>query len=256
MRMDIEKIKTGLIRFFTSKWIKGLGILILAVILLFLFIDRVFMPLVVRLGQESDVPDLQGLRLDEAKSALKERGLELRVIREEYSLKSSPGTIISQFPEPGSRVKKGRRIRVVLSKGGEKATVPELTGMTLRQAELTLEARGLLIGEPIYISTDTLPAGEVINSFPAAGTTVPLDIEVRVLINQADTLEIVKVPQLRGENIKEVSAKLEELGLRMGRVRYRVKNHLLPGTVLDQIPKEGAEVKRGSIVELEVSTTD
>lgn len=254
--MDIRKIKTGLIQFITSRWIKGIGIFILGVILLFLFFDRILMPLMIRLGQESDVPDLQGLTLEEAKSILRKRGLELSVIREEYALKYLPGTIISQIPEPESRVKKGRRIRVVLSKGGEKATVPELEGMTLRQAELALEARGLKMGEPVYISTDTLPAGEVITTFPSAGTTVPLDMEIRVLINQTDTLEIVKVPKFRGENIKEVSAKLKELGLRLGRVRYRVKNHLLPGTVLNQIPKEGAEVRRGSIVELEVSTTD
>jgi beta-lactam-binding protein with PASTA domain len=254
--MTIGSIKAGFLRFITSKWVKGIGICILAIILFFFFFDRILMPMLVRLGQESDVPDLQGLTSEEAKSLLKNKGLELLVIREEYALKYLPGTIISQIPEPDSRVKKGRRIRVVLSKGGEKATVPELKGMTLRQAELALEARGLKMGEPVYISTDTLPAGEVITSFPSVGTTVPLDMEIRVLINQTDTLEIVKVPRFRGENIKEVSDKLEELGLRLGRIRYRVKNHLLPGTVLDQIPKEGAEVRRGSIVELEVSTTD
>ena len=254
--MNVEKIKTVLIQFFTSKWLKGIGISALIIILFFLLLDRIIMPSVVRLGQESDVPDLQGLRLEEAKSALKDKGLELSVIREEYDLKSSPGTIISQLPEPESRVKKGRRIRVVLSKGGERATVPELIGMTLRQAELTLEARGLLIGEPVYISTDTLPAGEVINSFPAAGTTVPLGMEVRVLINQSDTLEIVKVPNFKGENINEANDKIEKSGLKLGRVRYSVKNNLLPGTVLNQIPKQGAEVRKGSIVELEVSTTD
>jgi len=254
--MNIGKVKDSLLRFIKSKWTKGIGIFILTIIFFFLFFDKVLMPLVVRLGQESVVPDLQGLTLDEAKSMLKDRGLGLRVIREEYDLKRLAGTIIFQIPESESRVKKGRRIKVVLSKGGEKATVPELKGMTFRQSELALEGRGLKIGEPVYISTDTLPVGEVVTSFPSAGTTVPLGMEIRVLINQGETLEIVKVPKFKGENIKEVSSKIEKLGLKLGRIRYKVKNRLLPGTVLSQIPKEGAMVRKGSIVELEVSTTD
>ena len=254
--MDIEKIKNDFIKFIKNKWIKGIGIVIMVVVLSFFFFDRVFMPLVVRLGREAEVPDLQGLTLEDAGSILKGRGLGLRVIREEYALNYLPGTVISQIPGPESRVKKGRRIRVVLSRGGEKATVPELKGMTYRQAELALEARGLKIGEPAYMSSDTLPEGEVVTTFPSAGTTVPLGMEIRVLVNQTDTLEIIKVPRFKGENINEVSGEIKKIGLKLGRIRYKIKNHLLPGTVLNQIPKEGAEVKRGSIVELEVSTTD
>jgi serine/threonine-protein kinase len=128
--------------------------------------------------------------------------------------------------------------------------------MTFRQAELALEGRGLKIGEPVFISADSLPADEVIESFPSAGTTVPLSMEIRVLINKGDTLEVVKVPKFKGKNIKEVKSKIEKSGLKLGKIKYKVKNRLLPGTVLNQIPKEGAEVRKGSIVELEVSTTD
>mgnify|MGYP001559652318 CR=1 FL=1 len=151
-----------------------------------------------------------------------------------------------------------RKIKVVLSKGGEKATVPQLKGMSYRQAELALDNRGLKIGLPVYISVDSLPRDEVIASFPSAGTVVPLGMEIRVVVNQeqTDTLEIVKVPKFKGDNIREVSSKIEKLGLKLGKIEYKVKNKLLPGTVLKQIPKEGAEVRKGSIVELEVSTTD
>ena len=254
--METQNIKIALIQFIRNKWIKGAGIFILVVVISFIFFDRVLMPLAMRLGQESEVPDLQGLTVEEAKSKLEKNGLELRIIREEYALKYLPGSIISQIPVPGSMVKKGRGIRAVISKGGEKAAVPKLVGMTYRQAELALEAQGLAIGEPVYIFSDTLPEGEVITTYPSAGTTVPLGMEIRVLINQADTLEIVKVPRLKGENINEVTAEIKKIGLRLGKVKFKVKNHLLPGTILNQVPKEGAEVKRGSIVELEVSITD
>lgn len=225
---------------------------------MFVVFDQVLMPFFVRLGQESVVPNVIGLTQEQAETMLKDKGLGLRVIGEEYDLKRPAGTIIYQVPDSASRVKKGRNIKVVLSKGGEKATVPHLKGMSYRQAELALDERGLKIGLPVYISVDSLPRGEVIASFPSAGTIVPLGMEIRVMVNQeqADTLVIVKMPKFKGENIKEVSSEIEKLGLKLGKIEYKVKNKLLPGTVLKQIPKEGAGVRKGSIVELEVSTTD
>ncbi|HVP37470.1 MAG TPA: PASTA domain-containing protein [Terriglobales bacterium] len=256
--MDWNKLKSGFLLFIHREWPKRIGILILAFLFCLLVFDQVLMPFLVRLGQESVVPNITGLTQDEAEAILKDKGLNLRVIGEEYDLKKPVGTIISQVPDSSSRVKRGRMIKVVLSKGGEKATVPNLRGMSYRQAEVTLDNRGLKIGNPVYVSVDSLPRDEIIASFPSAGTVVPLGMEIRVLINQeqADTLEIVKVPKFKGENIKEVNSEMEKIGLKLGKVEYKVKNKLLPGTVLKQIPKEGAEVRKGSIVELEVSTTD
>jgi len=256
--MDWKKIGSELFQFVQRKWPKRVGIFILAILFLFLVFDQMLMPYFVRLGQESVVPGITGLTQEEAETILKDRGLGLRVIGEEYDLKSPSGTIIYQVLDSASKVKRGRNIKVVLSKGGEKATVPRLKGMTYRQAELALDNRGLRIGIPVYVSVDTLPRDEVIASFPSAGTVVPLGMEVRVLINQeqADTLQIIKVPKFKDQNIREVTSQIEKLGLKLGKIEYKVKNKLLPGTVLKQIPKEGAEVRKGSIVELEVSTTD
>jgi len=256
--MDWNKIKAGSVRVTKTKWVKRVGIFILAVLFFFLVFDQILMPFFVRLGQESVVPNLTGLTQEEAETILKDKGLGLRVIGEEYDLKRPGGTIIYQMPDSASKVKKGRKIKVVLSKGGEKATVPQLKGMTYRQAELALANRGLKIGNPVYVSVDSLPRDEVIASFPSSGTVVPLGMEIRVMVNQeqADTLEIVKVPKFKDKNIREVSSEINKLGLKLGKIEYKVKNKLLPGTVLKQIPKEGAEVRKGSIVELEVSTTD
>ncbi len=258
MRMNWKKVKTELLQFIQRKWPKKIGIFILGALFLLLVFDQVLMPFFVRLGQESVVPNLTGLTQEEAETILKGKGLGLRVMGEEFDLKRPAGTIVYQMPDSASKVKRGRKIKVVLSRGGEKATVPQLKGMNYRQAELALDNRGLKIGLPVYISVDSLPRDEVIASFPSAGTVVPLGMEIRVLINQeqADTLAIIKVPKFKDQNIKEVTSEIEKLGLKLGKIEYKVKNKLLPGTVLKQIPKDGAEVRKGSIVELEVSTTE
>src|SRR3972149_4070085 len=242
MEMVWNKIKAGLVQLIKTKWVKRVGIFVLAVLFLAIVFDQVLMPFFVRLGQESVVPNLTGLTQEEAETILKDKGLGLRVIGEEYDLKRPAGTIIYQMPDSASKVKRGRKIKVVLSKGGEKATVPQLKGMTYGQAELALANRGLKIGNPVYVSVDSLHRDEVIASFPSAGTVVPLGMEIRVVVNQeqTDTLEIVKVPKFKGDNIRDVNSKIEKLGLKLGKIEYKVKNKLLPGTVLKQIPKEGA----------------
>ena len=82
MQMVWNKIKAGLVQLIKTKWVKRVGIFVLAVLFLCLVFDQVLMPFFVRLGQESVVPNLTGLTQEEAETILKDKGLGLRVIGE------------------------------------------------------------------------------------------------------------------------------------------------------------------------------
>lgn len=59
-----------------------------------------------------------------------------------------PLTIVNQYPEPGMKVKPGRKVYVtVVSKSYEKVPLPDLTDLTLRAATLQLQAYGFEIGK-------------------------------------------------------------------------------------------------------------
>lgn len=237
-------------------WLNGLAIVVLTLALLFFFLDRFLMPTVTRQGKESQVPDVVSLNMEEAESILKKLDLGVRVILEEYNPDEPSGVILSQNPDAGSVIKKGRNIRVTVSKGGKLVEVPKLRGVSLRQAEIMLGEEGLKIGNISWTHNDAFPEEVVVRVMPSSGTAVPKGISVSLTVNKFTPEGAVIVPQFIGKNINEAQDLAKEIGLEIGIIRYKVDNSLLPQTVVEQIPKAGAEVNRGSMVELVISITE
>ena len=219
-----------------------------------LLVDRVIMPAVVHSGREYLLPDITNLSLKEAEEILKKRDLSLKVLAEEYNPSKPPGIILSQSPGPRAKVKKGRIVKVVVSKGKKMVRVPDLKGVSLRQAELMLDQEGLEVGEINWISSDSLPENVVVESSPSFGLSVPLGMSVNLKVSLGLSPDTVMMPNLAGKNLEEARNILKELGLEIGETKYEVKKGLPPGTILEQYPEEGTKIQRGSNVELTVST--
>lgn len=86
--------------------------------------------LTVSSGKEvTEVPDLTGMKLDEATTALEEAGLELNTDVEQVNDEAPAGEIISQNPAGGAQLSKGSKVRVTVSKGQKEVSVPDVSGM-------------------------------------------------------------------------------------------------------------------------------
>ncbi|MGB2697743.1 MAG: PASTA domain-containing protein [Candidatus Zixiibacteriota bacterium] len=249
----IQKYSQFVRRKWWTCWLNRIGLVIIVLILLFLFFDSLLMPIVTRHGKESRVPGIIGLNMEQAQDLLKKLDMGVRVISEEYNPDKPSGVILYQNPDAGSLMKKGRNIRVTISKGGKLVEVPKLKGVSLRQAEIMLAEKGLEIGDISWVYNDSFPQEVVISATPSFGTTVPKGISVRLTVNKFTPEGAVIVPKFVGKNIEEAQNIAKESGLEIGIIRYKVDNTLLPRTVLEQIPKSGAEVNRGSSVELVIS---
>ena len=228
----------------------------LAVWIIFILFDRIIMPLATRHGKECVVPDVTLMSLEDAEQILKKSDLLVGMEGEEYSPTVPEGTILSQIPPAGRKVKKGRRIRVILSQGIEMTTIPNLWGVSTRQAEIMLSEVDLKLGEISYASTDSLPENVVIQTIPSFGARVPKGIFVGMVINQKGMPDTLIVPNFVGKNIEEVKELIQQMGLRIKEIAYRVDNNFLPGTVLEQYPYEGYKVPQGREIELVVSITE
>lgn len=233
----------------------AVGILAALVFLMFLA-DRVIMPVVVHWGQPSAVPDLGDLSLEEAKTVLNRKGLKLEVLAEVYDPAKPPGTILSQIPQPNSRVREGRFVKVTVSKGGKTVLVPRLQGISMRQAELLLAHAGLELGDVSWVSSDSFPQDVVIASMPSFETPVPHGLSINLRVSLGTRPDTVVVPDLLGKNLQECRKILREIGLQLGDTEQVVNEDFLPGTILSQSPPSGLKVRRGSEVELEVSATE
>ena len=86
--------------------------------------------LTVSSGKEvTEVPDLTGMKLDEATTALEEAGLELNTDVEQVNDEAPTGQIISQNPAGGTQLSKGSKVRITVSKGQKEVSVPDVSGM-------------------------------------------------------------------------------------------------------------------------------
>lgn len=136
---------------------------ILAVLLGF-FSGYFFLTFFVSAGT-TEVPDLKGKDIVNANQILRERGLHIRIDGHEHSDLPS-GTVSKQEPPPGTKIKSGREVGVIVSKGYKFATIPELRGLPLEEAERILRERGVPIEKITYIHSESYPDRTVIAQRP------------------------------------------------------------------------------------------
>jgi serine/threonine-protein kinase len=126
-------------------------------------------------NEDTLVPNIVGLSVSDAQRVLAHASLTPEENGNAYSEQVEPGKILSQWPEPGIKVKLGRTVSYVVAIGTIAVKVPDLTGLNYDQAEKMILAKGLVIG-----SIDQEGAGEpeviqqykIISQSPAPDTVV------------------------------------------------------------------------------------
>jgi serine/threonine-protein kinase len=225
-------------------------------LILFFVVDSFIMPAITRHGSEFALPDISGLNCDEAAKILESADLGMEIISKEFNSNKPEGTVISQYPPAGTKVKAGRIIKATISVGAKTAIVPPLRGFSVRQAKLNIEAAGLVMGEIAWTFSDSLPEKVVVFSYPASGTEVPGGTAVNLMVNRGRVAGAVYMPNLIGKPLDEAKKIIEEMGLKLGLVTYRRDENYLPETVIEQSAPEATELDSGEEIDLIVSTTD
>ncbi|UCD63222.1 MAG: PASTA domain-containing protein [Candidatus Zixiibacteriota bacterium] len=228
---------------------------LLIILVLVLIVDDIIMPMITRHGDEFPLPDFAGLTLVEAQLLLSELDLEYEVSSEEFSPGQERGIILNQFPVADTRVKSGRVVKFVVSLGQKMVPVPELAGLSVRQAMLDLETSKMQLGEIAWAFSDTLPEKVVVFSYPAAGTEIPLGSPVNLMVNRGRASNFTYMPKVIGLTLDEAGKRLEDKLLRVGIVTHRQDENYLPETVLEQSEAEGTELDVGTEIDLVVSIT-
>ena len=117
------------------------------------------------LGGTTEVPDLRGKDIVVANQILKEKGLYIRIEGHEYS-EEPVGTVSKQNPPAGTKIKSGREIGVILSKGLRFSILPDVTGINYEEAEKILNEKGIPIEQIIYIHSKIYPEKTIIAQRP------------------------------------------------------------------------------------------
>ena len=101
------------------------------------------------------VPDVKGLKVEEAAEFFKNNNLRYNVIDSVFSKDVSPGAIVELVPSAGSKVKEGRIVFITVNAlTSQMATIPEVEDLSFRQAYALLRARGFENVEIEYVPGD------------------------------------------------------------------------------------------------------
>ena len=132
---------------------------------------------------------------------------------------------------------------------GSTTKVPNLSGMTVGDAEKALYDAELKLNTVGEIPSETVPEGSIVSQIPAAGDSVEKESVVKVKISVG--LGEGYVPDLKGMKPEEAEKALAEAG-------YAGKGSEVDGVgpaglIIDQSVKAGKEKKKGETIGYSVS---
>ena len=134
------------------------------------------------LGSEgSSVPNVVGQTRSAATSTLNNAGFYVTV-EEQYSSSVESGKVISQSPSAGEKLKEEGTVNLVVSKGPETSTVPNVVGSTEGTAITTLNNEGFQVTTE-YQSSSSVSSGKVISQTPSAGSSLAPNKTVHLIVS-------------------------------------------------------------------------
>ena len=210
---------------------------------------------------EVNQPNVVGMSKDEAQKTVEDAKLKLDVASEEYNKDVPEGYIISQkvegdlgdfttTPSTDKKIKEGSTIKVVVSKGQEKTTVPKVVGMKQEEAVKELEDANLK-AEIVEETSKKVEEGYVIsqetdaNSEAFAGDTVKIHVSTGTGIKQVNVVSVI------GQDEETAKTTLTNLGLKVN-VTYATSTSD-NGKVTKQSIDAGKTVDEGTSVTITVN---
>jgi beta-lactam-binding protein with PASTA domain len=214
-------------------------------------------------GREVAVPDFHGMTPAQAERVAFEHGLELARSDHFYSAVVPAGCIVSQQPEPGTRVRRGWRVQAAESLGAQLINIPAVLGMSPRAAEIDIRRRGLEVGVSAELPTDSASPQAIIAQSPAPGAQGVASPRISLLYAVAPPEPAYAMPDLTGMPLADATGLVTASGLKTLSVTTvfsspadAVPNqdfHPAAPFVIGQTPAPGTRVTPGTDVSLQVA---
>ena len=200
--------------------------------------------------QDVTVPSVVGATVDDASRRLERVGLRGRQSGSRPSAGSPVGTIVEQSPIGGASVGPGTVISFVVSAGQRAEPVPNVAGMSRRDAERAIEDAGFAVGAVTPRTSDS-PRGTVLETSPAAGSDAVLPGPIELIVSNGPSA--VRLPNVVGRSYADARQTLEQLGLVVQGAGLDSTSTAAAGTVVSMSPSAGRSVPSGSEVALRLS---
>jgi eukaryotic-like serine/threonine-protein kinase len=229
----------------------ALGLVFLVGLLSFNFI---LMPRLVHRHTEVRVPDLTGLSASEANTLALQFDLTMEIAHSDAHPTAPVDQIIDQRPRAGTAIRSARKLLVVTSNGPPVGSIPQLRGLTAKQAESSLQRESFRMGRSLTLRRPGTVAGAVGLQNPGSSTSLRKGEAVDLLFYDPKLGDAYMMPDLRGQSLFAVRDRVGRTGCPMAPVRYRRDNSLPPNTIVGQTPLPGTRIMKGETIALVAST--
>lgn len=214
-------------------------------------------------GEAIVVPDFSGYTAEEALQIAEDKNLDPQISDTVYVADKEPGTIIDQYPEPNHRVKRDRLILfTVCGSEPEQVSLPDLTGITVRQATADAEMAGFRIGKLSYVPdiSTTVVSMSYKGKKVKSGVSLPRGAVIDLTVGKGSSNDKTAIPAVLGLSFADAEDKLLSVYLNPGNVVYdntvKSSKDSLNAKVWKQYPRSNPdnEVSLGTYVDLWLTT--
>lgn len=197
--------------------------------------------IVVKLGGKSfTLPNVEGIEMFTAFSILQKEGMTLQIdahIFPEYEL----GTVVVQEPKPGTKVKRGRSVSLVVNMSPSAIVfMPDLTGKSYSDAmetitnELLPTVTNLTILEYATSFKKREPNNTVLSQMPFVGEAVTKNTEILLTVNKVPTGDVVSLGDLVGSDALSSIQNLESMMIAVNVENVDIEDNSMYGKVIEQ----------------------
>lgn len=200
------------------------------------------------LPKRAEVPDLRGVRGEEAVTQLAALDLRGRMLDDVADALVQPGEVAWQSPAAGTSLPAGAIVRLAVSGGVPRVSVPDLVELDLELARRVLDAAGLRVGT-VDSTADLAEPGTVLRIRPGEGTAIGRGAAIDLTVSRG--IADLRMPPVTGLTVSEARERLASVGLRIGAVTQTFNGKA--GTVQGQFPAAGTMVTKDQLVRLTIS---
>ncbi|MBI5409390.1 MAG: PASTA domain-containing protein [Nitrospirae bacterium] len=200
-------------------------------------------------GKTGEAPSVVGKSVTEASELLNKRKLSLSVKEQSYDNDIPEGHIIKQLVEPGTRLKAGSELEVIVSRGKGRGkgpaqgmfSTPSFEGQLFDEAKLTLANLEIKLGKVTWVHSDNVEKGAIVAQRPLPGSAGISEINLLVSLGPYDVF--YKCPSFVNMTIDDARILAGKLGIKLIEQDEGVK-------VVSQKPGAGEVVRKGDPVEV------
>ncbi len=214
----------------------------------------------VRGSEQTMIPDVKGKELTEALMELQVKELYPRIQLRYSQSAFDKGTILEQEPLPGTIVKAGRRIRLVVSEGVIIDTLGDYIGRNIEDVRMELQTIAAAAGqqffslnEPFMYEFSTEEVGTILQQSPEAGFSVSGPTKIDFVISKGPENAMIKVPDLVGLPMTDAIEQVGASGVMFNFSLRPVSGNQKPETVVSQNPAGGTIIESDQRVSIVVS---